>query len=156
MVKVFKIIVLILFASSILFLALKNVITVNDEVKNIPTEEELLEFSNIEFKSNANTYEIKNIEDKELATIYYNHFKDLIVNNKEEAYKKIKNKDTLSKEDFEDFAQTIISDYYNTKVSNYVIIKNNNNDIYKIKTNKNQTLNFYVKAVFKYEVELLL
>ena len=73
--KTFKIVIFIIFVSLILFLIFSNMRGVEEAERNIPSEEERNQFSNVQSKSDANTYEVKDIPNKELATIYYNHFK---------------------------------------------------------------------------------
>ncbi len=152
MVKNFKIIVFIIFFGLILFLIFRNIRGVEEAERSLPSNEEIKEFSNVQSKSNANTYEVKDIPNKELATIYYNHFKDLVVNNSEEAYSRIRNKDSISEEDFNIFRNSIVNNYYGNKVADYQI----SGSTYKITNSDGATITFYVDAVFKYEVELFL
>ena len=150
--KTFKIIIFIIFVALILFLIFSNMQGVEEAERNIPSEEERNQFSNVQSKSDANTYEVKDIPNKELATIYYNHFKDLIVNNSEEAYRRIRNKDIVSLAEFNAFRNNLLSNYYSNKVANYKI----SGSTYRITNSDGATITFYVDAVFKYEVELLL
>lgn len=152
MVKNFKIIIIIIFIALIIFLIFSNMDRVIEAERNMPSNEEINEFSNIQAKNAANTYEVKSIPDKELATIYYNHYKDLLVNDSEEAYNRIRNKNMISEKEFNEFRDNIINNYYGNKVSEYQII----GSTYRIITNNKDTLVFYVDAVFKYEVELLI
>ena len=145
-----KIIVLVLFVILVLFFIFSNMIGARDANRNLPSNEELDEFNNVQTKNDANTYEVKDVPNKELATIYYNHFKDLVVNNSEEAYKKIRNKDVVTLDDFNNFRNNLINNYYNNKVIDYRI----SGSTYIITNSDNQTITFYVDAVFKYEVEL--
>ena len=147
-----KVIVFIIFVCLIIFLIFYNIRSVEEAERSLPNNEELNEFSNVQSKSEANSYEVKDIPDKELSTIYYNHFKNLVVNDSAEAYKRIRNKDEVSEEVFNTFRDDIINNYYSNKVSDYSI----GGSTYKITTNNNQTITFYVDAVFKYEIELLL
>ena len=137
MEKKIKIGVYIILVALLSFLIFRNFRIVNDVERELPSNEELNEFNNVQSKSNANSYEVKDIPDKELATIYYNHFKNLVVNNSSEAYNRVRNKE--------------VNDYYNNKVASYRISDNT----YKIVNSNNQTIIFYVDAVYKYEVELL-
>ena len=123
---------------------------VEEAERNIPSEEERNQFSNVQSKSDANTYEVKDIPNKELATIYYNHFKDLVVNNSEEAYRRIRNKDAISEEDFNIFRNNLLSNYYSNKVADYRI----SGSTYRITNSDNQTIIFYVDTGFKYELEI--
>ena len=150
--KTFKIIIFIIFVSLILFLIFSNMRGVEEAERNIPSEEERNQFSNVQSKSDANTYEVKDIPNKELATIYYNHFKDLVVNNSEEAYRRIRNKDAISEEDFNTFRNNLLSNYYSNKVADYRI----SGSTYRITNSDGDTITFYVDAVLDYEVELLL
>ena len=147
-----KIIVFIIFVSLLLFLIFHNIRNVEDVSRSLPSEEELREFNNVPSKNSSNSYENKDIPNRELATIYYNHFKDLVVDNSEEAYNRIRNKDEVSQEDFNNFRTDLINNYYSNKVINYTI----SNSTYKIINSNNQTIIFYVDAVFKYEVELII
>ena len=150
--KTFKIVIFIIFVSLILFLIFSNMQGVEEVERNIPSEEERNQFSNVQSKSDANTYEVKDIPNKELATIYYNHFKDLVVNNSEEAYRRIRNKDAISEEDFNTFRNNLLSNYYSNKVADYRI----SGSTYRITNSEGDTITFYVDAVLDYEVELLL
>ena len=150
--KTFKIVIFIIFVSLILFLIFSNMQGVEEAERNIPSEEERNQFSNVQSKSDANTYEVKDIPNKELATIYYNHFKDLVVNNSEEAYRRIRNKDAISEEDFNTFRNNLLSNYYSNKVADYRI----SGSTYRITNSDGDTITFYVDAVLDYEVELLL
>ncbi len=147
-----KIIVFIIFISLIIFLIFYNIRGIEEAERNLPNNDELREFSNVQSKSEVNSYEVKDIPDKELATIYYNHFKNLVVNDSAEAYKRIRNKDEVSEDAFNTFRNDLINNYYTNKVVDYRIT----DSLYRITNSNNQVINFYVDAVFKYEVELLL
>ncbi len=147
-----KIIVFIIFISLIIFLIFYNIRGIEEAERNLPNNDELREFSNVQSKSEANSYEVKDIPDKELATIYYNHFKNLVVNDSAEACKRIRNKDEVSEDAFNTFRNDLINNYYTNKVVDYRIT----DSLYRITNSNNQVINFYVDAVFKYEVELLL
>ena len=147
-----KIIVFIIFISLIIFLIFYNIRGIEEAERNLPNNDELRKFSNVHSKSEANSYEVKDIPDKELATIYYNHFKNLVVNDSAEAYKRIRNKDEVSEDAFNTFRNDLINNYYTNKVVDYRIT----DSLYRITNSNNQVINFYVDAVFKYEVELLL
>ena len=150
--KTFKIVIFIIFVSLILFLIFSNIRGVDEAERNIPSQEEKNEFSNVQSKSDANTYEVKDIPNKELATIYYNHFKDLVVNNSEEAYRRVRNKDIVSLDEFNTFRNNLLSNYYSNKVADYKI----SGSTYRITNSDGDTITFYVDAVLDYEVELLL
>lgn len=152
MVKKVKIVIFIVFVLLIIFLVFSNIRLGQETARNLPSEEELDEFNNVQSKNEANGYEVKDVPNKELATIYYNHFKNLVVNNSEEAYSNIRNKDIVSLEEFNTFRNNLINNYYSSKVADYKI----GSSTYTITNSDGITIVFYVDAVFKYEVELLL
>ena len=155
MVKNAKIIIFIIFVLLIAFLIFRNIRGVEEASRNLPSNEQLEEFSNVSPKSSANSYEVKDIPDRELATIYYNHFKDLIINNEEEAYKRLRSKDDTTIAKYEELKSSINSNYYGNKVESYRISKNSERSIYRIVNSDKKTIIFYVDAVFKYEVDIV-
>ncbi len=155
MVKNAKIIIFIIFVLLIAFLIFRNIRGVEEASRNLPSNEQLEEFSNVSPKSSANSYEVKDIPDRELATIYYNHFKDLIINNEEEAYKRLRSKDDTTLAKYEELKSSINSNYYGNKVESYRISKNSERSIYRIVNSDKKTIIFYVDAVFKYEVDIV-
>ena len=120
MERVIKIVVFIILAILLLFLIFRNISGVEEANRNLPSEEELSEFNNVSSKSSDNSYEVKDIPNKELATIYYNHFKNLVVNDLEGAYKRVRNKDAVLLEDFQMFRADLINNYYSNKIRNYL------------------------------------
>lgn len=155
MVKNAKIIIFIIFVLLIAFLIFRNIRGVEEASRNLPSNEQLQEFSNVSPKSSVNSYEVKDIPDRELATIYYNHFKDLIINNEEEAYKRLRSKDDTTIAKYEELKSSINSNYYGNKVESYRISKNSERSIYRIVNSDKKTIIFYVDAVFKYEVDIV-
>lgn len=148
--KVFKILIFVVFAILFLFLIFKNINQVSDEMRELPTEEELQEFTSVISNNDVNIYEVKDISDKQLATIYYNDFKNEVLTNPSEIYKKIRNKDEVTEDIFNNFRNDLLNNYYSNKVVNYKITNSN----YKITNSNNQTIIFYVDTGFKYEIEL--
>lgn len=155
MVRNVKIIIFIVFVLLIGFLIFRNIRGVEEASRNLPSEEELDEFSNVSSKSSVNSYEVKDIPDRELATIYYNHFKDLIINNEEEAYERLRNKDDTTIDKLEELKSSLTNNYYGNKVASYRISKNDDKSVYRIVNSDNRTIIFYVDAVFKYEVDIV-
>ena len=150
MSKVLKIIVVVVFAFLFLFLIFRNITHVSDEVRELPSEEELNEFTSINSKSDVNTYGVKDISNEQLATIYYTDFKNEVVNNSSDVYQKIRNKDEITEEIFNSFRDKLINNYYASKVIDYNI----NGSTYRITNSDNQTIIFYVDTGFKYELEI--
>lgn len=150
MSKVLKVIVVVVFAFLFLFLVFRNITHVSDEVRELPSEEELNEFTSINSKSDVNTYGVKDISNEQLATIYYTDFKNEVVNNSSDVYQKIRNKDEITEEIFNSFRDNLINNYYASKVIDYNI----NGSTYRITNSDNQTIIFYVDTGFKYELEI--
>ena len=155
MVRNAKIIIFIIFVLLIGFLIFRNIRGVEEASRNLPSNEQLQEFSNVSPKSSVNSYEVKDIPDRELATIYYNHFKNLIINNEEEAYKRLRSKDDTTIAKFEELKSSLTNHYYGNKVESYRISKNDDKSIYRIVNSDKKTIIFYVDAVFKYEVDIV-
>ena len=139
--KVLKIGVVVVFAFLFLFLIFRNITHVSDEERELPSEEELNEFTSIISKNEVNTYEVKDISDEQLATIYYTDFKNEVVNNPTEVYQNIRNKDEITEDVFNNFRNELINNYYASKVTSY----NMNGSTYKIINNNTINNNIYDK-----------
>ena len=78
-----------------------------------------------------------------------------IINNEEEAYKRLRSKDDTTLAKYEELKSSINSNYYGNKVESYRISKNSERSIYRIVNSDKKTIIFYVDAVFKYEVDIV-
>ena len=154
MVKYFKIFVFLIFSLSLIFIIFRNLGVAEDAKTNEPTEEEINELFSIQTKNSANTYENKDVDEENLITMYYVNFKNKIINNESEAYNKIRNKNEITKEVFDNFRNELINNYYINTVSSYEIERENGKDVYYITNNYNQTIILYINSVFNYEIEL--
>lgn len=149
--RVLKIIVFVVCVLLFLFFIFRNITHVSNETRKLPTVEELQEFTSVISNSDVNTYEFKDISDKQLANIYYTDFKNEILNNSEEVYQRIRNKDEITEDTFSNFRNNLINNYYTSKVVDYSIA----NSTYRIENSEGITIIFYVDTGFKYELELL-
>ncbi len=154
MAKFFKIFIFLIFSLSLIFIIFKNLGVAEDAKTNEPTEEEINELFSIQTKNSANTYENKDVDEENLITMYYVNFKNEIINSESDAYSKIRNKDEITKEIFDNFRNELINNYYINTVSSYEIRKENGKDVYYITNNYNQTIILYINSVFNYEIEL--
>ena len=154
MAKFFKIFIFLIFSLSLIFIIFKNLGVAEDAKTNEPTEEEINELFSIQTKNSANTYENKDVDEENLITMYYVNFKNEIINNESDAYSKIRNKDEITKEIFNNFRNELINNYYINTVSSYEIRKENGKDVYYITNNYNQTIILYINSIFNYEIEL--
>ena len=154
MTKFFKIFISLIFSLSLIFIIFRNLGVAEDAKTNEPTEEEINELFSIQTKNSANTYENKDVDEENLITMYYVNFKNEIINSESDAYSKIRNKDEITKEIFDNFRNELINNYYINTVSSYEIRKENGKDVYYITNNYNQTIILYINSVFNYEIEL--
>lgn len=154
MTKFFKIFIFLIFSLSLIFIIFRNLGVAEDAKTNEPTEEEINELFSIQTKNSANTYENKDVDEENLITMYYVNFKNEIINSESDAYSKIRNKDEITKEIFDNFRNELINNYYSNIVSSYEIRKENGKDVYYITNNYNQTIILYINSVFNYEIEL--
>ena len=154
MTKFFKIFIFLIFSLSLIFIIFRNLGVAEDAKTNEPTEEEINELFSIQTKNSANTYENKDVDEENLITMYYVNFKNEIINSESDAYSKIRNKDEITKEIFNNFRNELINNYYINTVSSYEIRKENGKDVYYITNNYNQTIILYINSVFNYEIEL--
>lgn len=108
--------------------------------------------------SDYNRYSIKNVEHEEMAKIYYNDYKNMIINYQNEAYSLIINKEEISKEEFLNYRDQIIQDYYNYNYVTYSYYQEQTtgNYVYRVTNNKNETFTFKTHAVMNYEVDITL
>ena len=154
MAKFFKIIIFLIFSLSLIFIIFRNLGVAEDAKTSEPTEEEVNELFSIQTKNSANTYENKDVDEENLITMYYVNFKNEIINSESDAYSKIRNKDEITKEIFDNFRNELINNYYINTVSSYEIRKENGKDVYYITNNYNQTIILYINSIFNYEIEL--
>lgn len=152
MSKTVKIIIFLAFISLALFLIFRNINNASNDMRELPTEEELNEFISVISNSDINTYEVKDISNEQIATIYYNDFKNEVINNSEEIYQKIRNKNTITEDVFNSFRNDLINNYYNNKIVDYSI----SDSTYTIINSNNQRITFYIETGFNYELELTL
>ena len=105
-----------------------------------------------------NQYSIKNIEHEEMAKIYYNDYKNMIINYQNEAYSLIINKEDISKEDFLNYRNQLLQDYYNYNYLTYSYYQEQTtgNFVYRVTNNKKETFTFKTHAVMNYEVDITL
>lgn len=154
MAKFFKIFIFLIFSLSLIFIIFRNLGVAEDAKTSEPTEEEVNELFSIQTKNSANTYENKDVDEENLITMYYVNFKNEIINSESDAYSKIRNKDEITKEIFDNFRNELINNYYINTVSSYEIRKENGKDVYYITNNYNQTIILYINSIFNYEIEL--
>ena len=131
----------------------------NNVNKNLEavTSENVKAFDLTNELSETNKYAIKNISGEEIATMYYNDYKSMIVNFPDEAYEMLYN-DNVSKDEFLNLREKLLKDYYSYSYKSYSSYEDKKNKcmIYKVADNKGKVFVFRVYAVMQYEVNIAL
>ena len=156
MVRTFKTIVFIIFVVLIIFFITKNVTVINEEMRLLPSEEELEEFINVNTKNEINNYENKDIGTDEMAVIYYTDFKNEVINYSDEMYSRIINKDDITEEVFNNYRSSLLENRYNNYLESYTRKHRDGREVYSIVNNYGETINVYINGVLDYDVELIL
>ncbi len=156
MVRTFKTIVFIIFVVLIIFFITKNVTVINEEMRLLPSEEELEEFINVNTKNEINNYENKDIGTDEMAVIYYTDFKNEVINYSDEMYSRIINKDDITEEVFNNYRFSLLENRYNNYLESYTRKYRDGREVYSIVNNYGETINVYINGVLDYDVELIL
>ena len=154
MVRTFKTIVFIIFVVLIIFFITKNVTVINEEMRLLPSEEELEEFINVNTKNEINNYENKDIGTDEMAVIYYTDFKNEVINYSDEMYSRIINKDDITEEVFNNYRSSLLENRYNNYLESYTRKYRDGREVYSIVNNYGETINGYINGVLDYDVEL--
>ena len=154
MVRTFKTIVFIIFVVLIIFFITKNVTVINEEMRLLPSEEELEEFINVNTKNEINNYENKDIGTDEMAVIYYTDFKNEVINYSDEMYSRIINKDEITEEVFNNYRSSLLENRYNNYLESYTRKYRDGREVYSIVNNYGETINVYINGVLDYDVEL--
>ena len=154
MVRTFKTIVFIIFVVLIIFFITKNVTVINEEMRLLPSEEELEEFINVNTKNEINNYENKDIGTDEMAVIYDTDFKNEVINYSDEMYSRIINKDDITEEVFNNYRSSLLENRYNNYLESYTRKYRDGREVYSIVNNYGETINVYINGVLDYDVEL--
>lgn len=121
------------------------------------TPEKIKQFETTNSVTEINKYSLKNINNEEIARLYYNDYKNMIVNYPDEAYEKIINKD-ITKDEFLNFREKLMKNYYkyNYKSYSYYVDQRNNCYVYNVTDTNNHNFNFKIYSVMQYEVNIAL
>jgi len=105
--------------------------------------------------NSVNQYSLKNIETENMAKLYYNDYKNMIINYPDEAYKIITDKQ-LSKEEFLNYRDKLINNYYvyEYKTYSHYIEPETTNEVYTIIDNEGTIFTIKVFSVMQYEVSI--
>lgn len=148
--NILKIIIIIIFVALLFLVIFQSTEKVTEAKKKEATIEELQEFTSIDEKNEINTYELKDISEKQMSTIYYNDLKNLIINYPEDAYDMLINKNEINKTAYDNFRINLINNYYNNKIINYKEYTKDGKKVYEIENNYNQKIYFYIDSVMNY------
>ena len=122
------------------------------------TEEKINEFDITNELSKENKYSVKSVVPEEMAKMYYNDYKNMIINYPDEAYEIILNKEDFSEEDFQNYRNQLINDYYSNSYSTYSYYQEQTTNcyVYRVTNNKGETFTFKTYAVMNYGVNISL
>lgn len=155
--KNLKTILLIVFFAILLILTI--FIDDNNNSKNyeVATKDKIDAFNTTDQANEINRYSLKNIELSELAKLYYNDYKTMIVNYPDEAYEILINKN-ITKDEFLNFREKIINNYYNYNYVKYSSYQDQENDcyVYRVIDSQNKIFTFKVYKSMQYKVDIVL
>ena len=131
----------------------------NDNNNNyeVATPDNIKQFDTTNVMTENNKYQLKNLSKEEIARLYYNDYKNMIVNYADEAYEKILNKN-IAKDEFLGFREKLMNNYYNYnyKSYSYYIDQEKNCYVYNITDSMNHNFTFEIYSVMQYEVNIAL
>lgn len=124
--------------------------------KEAALQEKIEEFDTTNDVTEENKYSVKSINHEEMARLYFNDYKNMIVNYPDEAYDIIINSDEISKEDFLEYRDQILSDYYNYNYASYSYYQEltTNCYVYRVTNNNGEIFTFKTQAVMIYQVNI--
>jgi len=105
-----------------------------------------------------NTYSVKSVNHEEMAKLYFNDYKNLILNYQDEAYELIINKVKFTKDDFLEYRNNLINNFYGYQYKSYSYYQESSTGsyVYRVINNKGETFTFKTYSVMNYEVNITL
>ena len=153
----FRIVATVVVIISLIAFAFFSYNTNNNKNYEEATKEKIEAFNVTNEVNVDNKYSLKNIEDKEIASLYYNDYKNMIVNFPDEAYEMLTNKN-ISKDEFLNLREKIIKNYYSYSYNNHTSYEDTKNNcmVYRVADNQGKVFVFRVYATMQYEVNITL
>jgi len=146
-----KIILFVVAAMLVLFVVItSNLFTGDNNAKlEKATAEKIEEFDRTNIPSKHNKYAIKSVNHEEMAMIYYNDYKNMIINYPDEAYDLIINIEDITKEEFNNYRDELIVNYHAYKYEKYSYYQDSstNNFVYRIVNSNGDIFTFITEAV---------
>lgn len=121
------------------------------------TKDNVMQFDTISEVSDTNRYVVKNIDTQDMAKIYYNDYKSMVINYPNEAYDIIVT-EGITKEDFDNYRYELMNNYYSFEYDkySYYVEPTSKLEVYTVTDNQGNIFTFKVYAVMKYEVNIRL
>lgn len=122
------------------------------------TKEKIEEIDVTNNPTDSNKYSLKSINREEMAIIYYNDFKNMIINFPDEAYQLIINNEDISEEEFNSYRDELLFDIYDYNYQKYSYYQDSstNNYVYRVVNTKGETFTFHTNGVMRYAVNITL
>ncbi len=151
---VFMVTAVIIFVAFGVFTYTSN--NINRNLEEV-TKENVKAFDITNSLTETNKYAIKNVSGEEIATMYYNDYKSMIVNFPDEAYEMLYN-NNVSKDEFLNLREKLLKDYYSYSYKSYSSYKDTKNKctVFKVADTKGKVFVFRVYATMQYEVNIAL
>lgn len=122
------------------------------------TQEKIAEIDVTNEPTESNKYSLKSINREEMAMIYYNDFKNMIINFPDEAYQLIINTEDISEEEFNSYRGELLFNIYEYNYQKYSYYQDSstNNFVYRVVNMKGETFTFHTDGVMRYAVNITL
>lgn len=119
------------------------------------TKDNTIQFDTTNEVTAVNKYVVKDIEAQEMAKIYYNDYKSMIINYPDEAYDIITTED-ITTEEFDNYRNELINNYYSYEYDkySYYVEPTSNLEVYTVTDTNGIVFSFKIHSVMQYEVNI--
>lgn len=141
-----------------IYITIFYLFTKSDTTTKIENEKNKLaeEFNVTSSINSYNKYSVKSINQEELANLYFNDFKNLIVNYPDEAYSLVTNKEKLTKERFLEYRDELINFYYGYNLESYSSYNESEKgtNVFRIIDSADNVFTFKIYYIMNYDVSI--
>ena len=122
------------------------------------TKEKIAEIDVTNEPTESNKYSLKSVNREEMAMIYYNDFKNMIINFPDEAYQLIINTEDISEEEFNSYRGELLFNMYDYNYQKYSYYQDSStkNYVYRVVNTIGETFTFHTDGVMRYAVNITL
>ena len=150
---------IVFIVTGVIILALFAYFTITPPKSNYEkaNKDNIKQFDITNSPSSVNQYSLKDVETENMAKLYYNDYKNMIINYPDEAYEIISDKE-FSESEFRNYRDQLMNNYYSYeyKTYSYYIEPETNYEIYTIIDNEGTIFTIKVFSVMQYEVSIKL